>query len=138
MYVVFLYNARENEISEVLLEHEDEDKAVRETRRLRDQNLPAFYITKEKYDLITTKSSGETPPLSRRALSRVLEKEDTDLTSSDKSDLVNFLDCVLEEKGIETPDKKDNLLEYLDKLDLAWRGYLEEEITLWLRDRKED
>lgn len=48
-YVVFMFNPKDNVISESLGEYDTAEEAIKEVYNLRKQDLPAHYCAKETY-----------------------------------------------------------------------------------------
>lgn len=54
-YVVFMFNTKDNAVSEILSEHDNITDAVKEVCNLRKQGIPAYYSSKGYYIEITGK-----------------------------------------------------------------------------------
>ena len=53
MYLVFFYDTKFNEISKPIAEVYTRQEAESEVDKLREQDLPAFYLPKEKFEEVT-------------------------------------------------------------------------------------
>ena len=116
MYVVFMFNTKLNEASNILSRHNSKEEAADEADRLRQDGFPAFYARYSEYQSFF--GGSKTPEIFY-----YLCEED--------------LDHVLEDSGLSlTEEQKADLMDYMKDMEIPWYDYIKEEIRFWMEERK--